>query len=414
MSSNAPTRGPDAGAAAGATPTRTPIAPAADLRTTGFDAHLAAVRAFTDEVLIPAEAEVERTDAIPEAIVQQMREIGLFAITLPEAVGGMGWTMEEQVRLTFEFTRASAVYRSRFSTTIGLCSQMLLDFGTEAQRQRYLPAMASGAVTAAFCLTEDAAGSDAGNVQTTARRGADGGHVLDGRKRYITNAPDADLFVIMARTTTQGDANARMSVFLAERGVAGLTTSPPVAMMGQRGSHVGDVVLRDCALGPEALLGGAEGNGLKMALRGINHARTHVAATAVGQAVRLLDEALRHATARRQFGQRLADFQAIQLMLGESRAELAAARALVLDVARRFDDTPRPHVDIAAAKLFATEMAGRVADRAVQILGGEGYMNDQPVARIYRDVRLLRIFEGTSQIHQINIAKSMIRTGRVI
>ena len=254
-----------------------------------FADYLARVRAFTQEVLRPHEAALETELCVPEAIVAEMRELGLFAITLPRDWGGLGWTMEEQVLLTMEFTQASAAYRARFSTTIGLCAQVVLDYGTEAQKQRYLPEMASGRITAAFALTEEEAGSDAGSLKTRAAR-AGNGYRIDGSKRYITNAPDADLFVVMARTGAPQDGHAGISVFLVERETPGVSVGAPEALMGQAGSRVAEIQFDDCRVPGDALLGGQEGNGLKIALRGINHARTHVAATAVGQAIRLIEE----------------------------------------------------------------------------------------------------------------------------
>ena len=381
---------------------------AAPAGSASFPAYLAQVRAFSREVLRPNEERVEREDAIPEEIVDAMRELGLFGISLPPIYGGLGWSMEQQVLLTMEFTQASAVYRSRFSTTIGLTSQVILDYATPAQKIRYLPGMASGVITGAFCLTEEGAGTDAGAVATRAERTADG-YVLNGHKRYITNAPDADLLVVIARTGAADSGGEGLSCFLVDRTTPGIQTPPHDRMMGQRGSHVGEVHLTDCHVPADALLGGKEGNGLKMGLRGINHARTHVAATCVGQALRLLEEAVTYLTTREQFGQPIGEFQALQVLLGESRSEVLAARALVLECARAFDAGPIPHNEIACAKLFASEMVCRVADRVVQMLGGQGYLEERAVARLYRDVRLFRIFEGTSQIQQINIARQMLR-----
>ena len=378
------------------------------VRDLNFEQYLALIRQFTDEELIPAEVQTDRDDAIAEPLVDRMRELGLFGISLPKTYGGLEFSMREQALLTMEFTRASAVYRSRFSTTIGLCSQTVLEYGTDDQRSQHLHRMAQGNLTTSFALTEESAGSDASNIQTRAKR--DGDHyVINGTKRYITNAPIADMFLVMAKT---GDGEQEdMSVFLVPRETPGVTPSEGYDMMGQRGSYVGGIEFKDVRVHASQLLSGAEGGGLKMSLRGINHARTHVAATAVGQAKRLLDEALRYTAERQQFGQTINNFQAIQVMLGESYAEWCAARALVLDVATRFDEQPRPFVDIGAAKLFATEMVGRVADRVVQMFGGAGYLNEHAVSRLYRDVRLLRLFEGTSQINQINTAKAMIRRG---
>lgn len=386
---------------------------AAPPREAEFQDYLERVRTFTREVLRPAEEILERDDAIPEEIVNAMRELGLFGITLPKAYGGLGWTMEQQVLLTIEFTQAAAAYRSRFSTTIGLTSQVILDYGTDEQRRRYLPGMASGAITGAFCLTEVEAGSDAGAVTTRAVKDGDD-YVLDGSKRYITNAPDADLLMVVARTAEESPGGEGLSCFLVERDMPGIRIPPHARMMGQRGSHVGEIHFEGCRVPASALVGGREGNGLKTALRGINHARTHVAATCVGQAFRLLEEGTDYLLEREQFGRAIGEFQAMQVLLGESQSEVLAARALVLDCARKFDAGPIPHVEIACAKLFASEMVSRVADRVVQMLGGQGYLEERAVARFYRDVRLFRIFEGTSQIQQINIAKAVLRKGRPI
>lgn len=374
-----------------------------------FEDYLHRIRRFTRERLIPNEHRLEAEGRIPEEIVQEIREIGLFGISIPEAYGGLGFTMEQQVLLTLEFTQASAVYRSRFSTTIGLCSQAILDFGTEAQKRKYLPRMATGEVTGAFALTEPEAGSDAGAVRTRAVRDGDF-YVLDGRKRYITNAPDAQMFLVMARTDPDSPGAAGVSAFAVDADTPGIRVGPVPRMLGQTGSTATEVFFEGCRVPASALLGGHEGNGLRAALRGINHARTHVAATCVGQALRLIEESVTYATGRRQFGQPLAEFQLIQAMLADSRAEAAAARALVLECARAFDrGPPIPFADIACAKYFASEMVCRVADRAVQIHGGAGYMESSAVARLYRDVRLFRIFEGASQIQQIQIARDMLR-----
>lgn len=376
-----------------------------------FDDYLDRVRRFTRERLIPNEPRLEELGAIPDDIVQEMREIGLFGISIPESYGGLGFGMEQQVMLTIAFTQASAVYRSRFSTTIGLCSQAILDFATEEQRRRWLPGMAAGTITGAFALTEQEAGSDAGSLQTTAIRDGDV-YVVNGSKRYITNAPEADVFVLMARTDPAASGAGGVSAFAVPADTPGIRVGPVPRMMGQTGSHATEVFFEDCRVPADALLGGREGSGLKAALRGINHARTHVAATCVGQAIRLIDEALAYAAQRKQFGQAIAEFQSIQNMLADSRAETAAAKALVLDCARAFDrGPPIPYADIACAKYFASEMVCRVADRAVQVFGGAGYMEENAVARLYRDVRLFRIFEGASQIQQQQIARDMLRNG---
>ena len=375
-----------------------------DILDLDFPAYLERIRRFTDEELIPGEAEMVAEGAVPDRLMTRLRELGLFAITLPREWGGLGWSVEEQVRLTFEFTRASCVYRSRFSTTIGLCSQVLLDHGTEAQRQRYLRAMAAGDCVAAFALTEEAAGSDAGNVQTTAIRDGDD-YVISGSKRYITNGAWADLLIVFARTDPETPGHRGTSSILVPQGTPGVSSRLPEQMNGHAEGPVAELFFDDVRVPRANLVGEHEGAGLRQALRGINHDRTHVAATAVGQATRLLDEATRFATSREQFGQPLADFGAVEAMLGRSYAELEAGRALILDCARQFDGGEIPAERIAAAKLYCTEMASEIADRAVQILGGAGIVGDHPVPRMWRDVRALRIYEGASQIHERNLAR---------
>ena len=373
-----------------------------------FDRFLAGVRAFTRDRLIPAEREVEAEDRVPDDIVRGMREHGLFGLTIPTEYGGLGLGMEQQVLTTIEFTQASSVFRARFSTTLGLGSQAILHNATEAQRRRTLPRLASGEWTAAFALTEPEAGSDAGNVQTMARRDGDA-YVLNGHKRYITNAPEADLFVVMARSDPESRDHRGVSAFLVEAGTPGLTVSAPNRKLGQHGSHIAEMLFEDCRVPAENLIGDQEGIGFKCAMDGINVARMHVAATCVGQAMRLIDEALAYALERNQFGQPIANFQAIQFMLADSRAEMLAARAMTLETARRIDAGERPLGDMSCCKYFASEMVCRVADRAVQILGGAGYTTAYDVERLYRDVRLFRIFEGTSQIHQLIIAREMMK-----
>jgi acyl-CoA dehydrogenase len=378
-----------------------------------FAVYLAAIERFTDSMLIPNEPRLEEEDCVPAEITQQMRELGLFGISIPEEYGGLGCSQEEQVRLTFAFTRASAVYRSRFSTTIGLTSQAILDFATEAQKRAWLPRMATGEVTGAFALTEPDAGTDAGSLKTTARRVGDH-YVLNGWKRYITNSVEADLFLCMARTDEGKKGSGGVSAFLVEAGTPGFEPLPPPKLLGLRGSHSGEIRIENCRIPAENLVGGVEGRGLNAALRGINSARTHVGATCVGQAIRLIAEATAHARRREQFGEPIGNFQLVQGMLADMQADMLAAKALCLEVARAFDKavaegTPLPFPDIAASKYFGSEMVCRVADKAVQVLGGAGFVEDNAVTRMYRDVRLFRLFEGTSQIQQQQIARAMLR-----
>jgi acyl-CoA dehydrogenase len=373
-----------------------------------FDTYTKMIADFTNIDLIPTENEMVEAGEVPARILDSMAALGLFGISIPRAYGGLELTMEQQVGLTFEFTRASCVYRSRFSTVIGLCSQAILEHGTEAQRRRLLPAMAAGELVTAFALTEEAAGSDAAHLRTTARREGDV-YVLNGGKRYITNAAWADAFVVFARTDDSDPGAGGISAFVVDASTPGITTALPSMMNGHAEAPVAEIRFDDVEVPCTDLLGGSEGNGLTMALRGINHARLHVAATCVGQATRMLEETVAHVTRRQQFGGPLADLGAVQATLGASFAEMEAARALVVQSAREFDRGAIPRHRIAAAKLYSSEMASRVADRCVQLLGGEGIVGPNPVPRMWRDVRALRIYEGSSPVHERNLAKAMIR-----
>ena len=381
---------------------------------TTFEEYLFSVRDLSQNVLRPAEKRLTREGGIPDDLTNALKDIGLFGISIPKEFGGFGFTMEQQVRLTFEFCQASCVYRSRFSTTIGLTSQAILDFATEEQKNKYLPKMASGACTGAFALTETEAGSDASALATTAKKNGNKGWLINGEKRYITNAPQADVFLVMARTDENSSGSRGISAFLVDADRPGITVGEPPEMLGNEGSHACYVWFDDCEVPHEALIGGVEGRGLKAALRGINHARLHVAATCVGQAIRIIDEMTSYASKRQQFGKPIGEFGQIQALLADSQSEMTAGKALCLDCAKKFDEeTEIPFIDIASAKLFCSEMVSRVADRAVQTMGGLGYMeNLSDVPRLFRDVRLFRIFEGASQIQQTKIAKAMLKNIR--
>ncbi|MEK9753650.1 MAG: acyl-CoA dehydrogenase family protein [Rhodospirillaceae bacterium] len=376
---------------------------------TDFPAYLETVKDLTENVLRPNEHRLTHEGGVPEDLTQQLREYGLFAMTLPVEYGGLGLSSEQQARLQMAVTRASCVYRSRFSTTVGLVCQGILQHGTDEQRKAYLPRLATGELTGAFALTEVAAGSDAAGVATTAKLDGNA-YVLNGTKRYITNANIADVFIVMARTDADDKSAAGMSAFIVEKGAPGMEIAPIDRKMGQDGAPTAAMTFDNCRVPVSALVGAKEGIGFKVAMAGINTARMHVACTAVGQAERLTEEALDYAVKREQFGQPIAEFQAVQNMLADCRAETLAAKCMILETARGIKGPPTKsqRADISCCKYFATEMVGRVADRAVQILGGAGYLTEHPVERLYRDVRLLRLFEGTSQIHQGIIARHMI------
>jgi acyl-CoA dehydrogenase len=369
---------------------------------------LDSVRRFVREELVPAEKVVDETDEIPSAIVDGMKQLGLFGMTIPEEYGGLALSMEEEVQVLFELTQTSPAFRSLLGTTVGIGSQGLVWDGTPAQKQAWLPRMATGEVIASFCLTEPEAGSDAASLRTRAVRDGDD-YVINGTKRYITNAPQAGVFTVMARTNPTEPGAGGISAFLVPAGTSGITLGKADRKMGHAGSHTCDVIFEDCRVSAASLLGGVEGRGFKTAMKVLDKGRLHIAAVCVGVATRMLADALRYAMERKQFGQRIGDFQLVQAMLADSQAELYAARAMVIDAAQRRDAGENIVLQAASAKLFASEMCGRVADRAVQIFGGAGYVADSGIERFYRDVRLFRIYEGTTQIQQIVIARQMMR-----
>jgi acyl-CoA dehydrogenase len=363
---------------------------------------------FVRERLVPAEAEVAESDAVPQAITAEMRRLGLFGMTIPEAHGGLGLSMSDEAQVLFELCQTSPAFRSVHGTNNGIGSQGIVIDGSDEQKRKYLPRLASGEIIASFALTEPEAGSDAASLKTTAKR-AGNGWVLNGTKRFITNAPEASLFTVMARSDPGNKGAGGISAFLVEAPNPGLKLGKPDRKMGQRGAHTADVIFEDCRVPAGALLGGKEGQGFKTAMKVLDRGRIHIAAVCVGVAERLIRDMTRYARERVQFGQPIGEFQLVQAMLADSRAEAYAARAMVLDAAKRKDAGETVSTEASCCKYFASEMVGRVADRAVQIHGGSGYIADFGVERFYRDVRLFRLYEGTSQIQQLVIARNMLR-----
>ncbi|MFB9832204.1 acyl-CoA dehydrogenase family protein [Actinoallomurus acaciae] len=366
---------------------------------------LDAVRSFVRERVVPREEEIEETDRIPADLRRASADMGLFGYALPEAYGGLGLSMSEEVRLAFELGYASPAFRSMFGTSNGIAGQVIVKAGTDEQRERWLPRLAAGTAIGAFALTEAEAGSDPSTLTTTARK--DGDHyVIDGSKRFITNAPEADVFMVFARTGGEGGHG--ISTFIVEAGAEGLTVGRPDQKMGQRGAHTAEVFF-DGVRVPASAMVGEEGTGFRTAMTSLSHGRLHIAAVCVGLSRRLLDETVAYARERRQGGQRIADHQLIQGLLADSQTELYAGRAMVLQAAKAYDSGEDRRMGPSCAKYFCSEMAGRIADRAVQVFGGMGYMRGVAVERLYRDVRLFRIYEGTSQIQQIVIARALVR-----
>ena len=366
------------------------------------------VARFVDERLRPIEAAVDAEDRVPDAVVEEMKRLGLFGLTIPEAYGGLGLDTREEVSVATVLGRTSPAFRSVFGTNIGIGSQGLVIDGTEEQKRRYLPPMAAGELIGSFCLTEPEAGSDAGSLRTAAQPDGNG-YVLNGTKRYITNAPRADLFTVMARTDPDRPGARGVSAFIVEADTPGIRLGKAEKKMGQKGAHVCDVIFEDCKVPGDALIGGVEGQGFKTAMKVLDRGRLHISAVCVGMAKRLIEESLNYARERKQFGKPIADFQLVQAMLADSETEAAAAEALVRDAAQRRDAGEPVTKHAAMCKYFASEMVGRVADRAVQIHGGAGYIADYAVERFYRDVRLFRLYEGTSQIQQLIIAREMLK-----
>ncbi|GAA2893263.1 acyl-CoA dehydrogenase family protein [Pseudonocardia halophobica] len=372
-----------------------------------FEAILASVRTFVHDEVRPREEQIEETDEIPPDLRKKAAAMGLFGFALPEEFGGLGFSMTEDVRLAFELARTTPAFRSMVGTNNGLAGKVLVHDGSPEQQQTWLPRIAAGEVIASFALTEADAGSDPSGLRTRARREGDG-WVLDGAKRFITNAPVADLFVVFARTDSDTAGTSRgISAFLVEAGTPGLFVGPKDKKMGQAGAWTAEVVLDEVRVPADALVG-AEGAGFRTAMKSLARGRLHVAALCVGLADRILEETVQAAATIRQGGQAIGEFQLVQAHLAESQAELYAGRAMVLEAARAYDAGEDMTLAPSSAKLFCSEMLGRVADRGVQVHGGMGYMRSVPVERFYRDARLFRIYEGTSEIQKLIIARRLL------
>lgn len=366
------------------------------------------LRRFVREKLVPLEQQVADEDRIPDEIRRSFAEMGLYGISIPEVYGGLGLAMDEEVELVFELGWTSPAFRSLFGTNVGIGSQGILMDGTPEQKETWLPRLASGEVVASFALTEPEAGSDAASVKTRAEKQGDH-YIVNGTKRFITNAPHAGIFTLMARTDPNNKGAGGVTAFIVEAKTPGINIGKPDRKMGQRGSHTADVIFDNVKVPAANIIGGREGQGFKTAMKVLDRGRLHISAMCVGAAERLIHESVSYARDRRQFGQAIAEFQLVQAMLADSKTEAYAARCMVRDAAGRYAAGENVSLEASACKLFASEMVGRVADRAVQIHGGSGYIQEFAVERFYRDVRLFRLYEGTSQIQQLVIARQMLR-----
>lgn len=373
-----------------------------------LDAFKSTIRRFVRERLVPVESEVSERDAVPAAIIKEMAELGLFGLTIPEEYGGSGLSLSEEIEITMELSWAAAAFRSLIGINIGIGSQAILSEGAQAQKNEWLPRLAEGEFIS-FCLTEPDSGSDSAALLTRAVREGDE-YVINGSKRYITNAPLASVFLVMARTHPERlPKNKHVSALLVPAGTPGVSVGQPYKKMGQQGAILADVYFDDVRIPFDSLLGEEEGEGFNIAMKALDRGRLHVSALCVGQARRLLHEMLDYATNRKQFGKPLSEFQMIQSMLADSQTDLLAAESLLRQTAARYERGERVLLNASACKMFSSEMVGRIADRAVQILGGAGYIREHVVERLYRDVRVFRIFEGTTQIQQIIIAREMLK-----
>jgi acyl-CoA dehydrogenase len=376
-----------------------------------FEILLDTVRRFVRDRLVPAETIVEERDEVPDKIVQEMKDLGLFGLSIPEEYGGIGLSMAQECQVAYEMGQTALAFRSVFGTNVGIGSQGILMDGTREQKELYLPRVATGQLIMSFALTEPDAGSDSASITTRGDRVGDE-YVLHGSKRFITNAPRAGAFTLMARTDGPGASG--ISAFIVPADLPGIRLGKPDKKMGQRGTKTSDVILENVHVPAANIIGGKPGQGFKTAMKVLDRGRLHISAVACGMGKRILNESIIYARERKQFGKRIGDFQLVQAMLADSQAELYAGWTMVQDCARRFDDKPigkiAPDVSMrtSCCKLFCSEMVGRVADRGVQIHGGSGYINDFPVERFFRDVRLLRLYEGTTQIQQIIIGRELV------
>ena len=372
-----------------------------------FDALVEQIRKFVQDVAIPNENRVEAEDRISDDVIEKMKQLGSFGWSIPEEFGGAGLTSEELAIAFMEFTQCSVAFRVYGGQNAGIGSECIIRDGTPEQKQAYLPKLASGEMIGCLALTEESAGSDATALKTRAKK-VNNGYRIKGSKCYITLAPVANLFTIFART--EGERGGKgVTAFLVERDTDGLSTSPPTPKMGQEGAPIGEVYLDDLIVPDEAVLGGVEGIGFKTVMKALNKQRINLSALSTGPAIRMLNDAIAYAKERRQFDQAIGEFQLVQAMLAECKVEIEAARALILETARKRDRNEDVTMDVSLCKYFSTEMCGRVADKAVQVFGGAGYVKGTGIERFYRDVRAFRIYEGTSQIHLLNIARNLLK-----
>ena len=374
-----------------------------------FESLVDATRAFVRDVAVPNEDRVEAEDKVPDEVVQAMRELGSFGWSITEEFGGSGLTSEELALAFLELTQCSVAYRVIGAQNAGIGSECIIRDGTDQQKRTYLPRLASGELIGCLALTEPEAGSDATALKTRAEKQPDGSYTINGHKHYITLAPTADVFALFARTDDRERGGSGITAFIIERGTPGLSTSGSTPKMGQEGAPIGEIFLENCNVPASAIIGSEPGLGFRTVMKALNKQRINLSALSTGPAIRMLDDAIAYTKEREQFGKPIAEYQLVQAMLAECKVEIEAARALILETARKRDRGEDVTMDVSMCKYYSTEMCGRVADKVVQIFGGQGYVKGRGIERFYRDVRAFRIYEGTSQIHLLNIAKQLLR-----
>jgi len=367
-----------------------------------FGPIVAQVREFVRDEVMPREREIAETNAVPDDLRAQAAAMGLFGYAIPEEYGGLGLDLTQDVELALELGYTSLAFRSLFGTNNGIAGQVLVGYGTDAQKKRWLEAMAEGRVVASFALTEPEAGSDPSGMRSTATR-TGSGWVINGQKRFITNAPIADLFVAFAKV------DGEVAVFLVPADTPGVTVGPKDHKMGQEGATTADVTFEDVHVDADALVSGEVRSGFRAAMTVLARGRVHISALAMGLARRALDESVAYAAAVRQGGVLIGERQLVQAMLAEQQALVLAGTAMVRETALRYLDGSDRRIAPSATKLFCTEAAGKVADLAVQVHGGSGYMRETTVERLYRDVRLLRLYEGTSEIQKLIVGRELLK-----
>ncbi|MGO2616257.1 MAG: acyl-CoA dehydrogenase family protein [Brevibacterium aurantiacum] len=376
--------------------------------TSELDDVLSIVREFVREKVVPIELDIEANDAIPETIIKESAEMGLFGWALPEEYGGLGMNAEQDAQLAMELGYTTPAFRSVFGTNNGIAGQVLVNYGTDEQKSQWLPKLTSGEVVASFALTESEAGSDPSGMRTRAVREGDD-YVINGSKRFITNAESSDVLMVFARTDPNAKGSKGISVFLVPTKTAGVTVGTHDNKMGQAGAWTSEIFFDDVRIPAANLIGGEEEKGFYAAMASLNKGRLHIAAICVGQATRILDESVTYAAEAKQGGEPIARFQLVQAMLADMYTETAAAKALVLAAAKRWDSEEDRKLGPSSAKLFASEALGRIADKGVQIQGGTGYMRESAVERFYRHARLFRIYEGTSEVQRVVVARQLLK-----